>query len=160
MNMKRILSKILITVTCLELLLPIQAIKAQSATGRLVLDYHELKGLLLKHERTVTNILSRKRFKLVLSKKGPEGTLYTYKKESGVSQLVIRVRKSDELVSEISWHENLETFGTLTHDAVNDGFVPVGGNGQYYNRFHNTALFVYHDFSNDSAIPCALRVVQ
>ncbi len=158
--MKPIRIKLLILVTCLELLLPIQLMKAQSAVSRQMLDYRELKGLLLKHERTVASILSMKRFKLVSSKKRPGATLYTYKKESGVSQIVVRVRKSDGLISEIGWNEDLETFGNLTHDAIDDGFVPVGGNGQYHNRFHSMALFVYHDLSNDTIIPCALRVVQ
>ncbi len=158
--MKCILSKVLIVVTCMELLSPVQLMKAQSTLVRPMLDYHELKGLLLKHERTVTNLLSAKRFKLVSSKKRPGATLYTYKKESGVSQIVVRVRKSDGLISEIGWNEDLETFGNLTHDAIDDGFVPVGGNGQYHNRFHSMALFVYHDLSNDTIIPCALRVVQ
>lgn len=158
--MTRILSKILIVVTCLELLSPVQLMKAQSALNRPMLDYYELKGLLLKHERTVTNLLSMKRFKLVSSKKRPEATLYIFRKEGGVSRIIVRVRKSDGLVSEIAWNEDSETFGNLTHDAVDDGFVPVGGNGQYHNRFHNMALFVYYDLSDDTIIPCALRVVQ
>ena len=99
--MKSILSKILIVVTCLELLLPVQLIKAQSVMDRSMLGYYELKGLLLKHERTVTSMLSKKRFKLVSTKKRPETTLYTYKKENGVSQIIVRVRKSDGLVSEM-----------------------------------------------------------
>jgi hypothetical protein len=127
---------------------------------RSMLGYYELKGLLLKHERTATSMLSKKRFKLVSTKKRPETTLYTYKKENGVSQIIVRVRKSDGLVSEIAWNEDSETFGNLTHDAIDDGFVPVGGNGQYHNRFHNMALFIYHDLSDDTIIPCALRVVQ
>lgn len=158
--MKSILSKILIVVTCLELILPVQLIKAQSVMDRSMLGYYELKVLLLKHERTVTSMLSKKRFKLVSAKKRPETTLYTYKEENGVSQIIVRVRKSDRLVSEIAWNEDSETFGNLTHDAIDDGFVPVGGNGQYHNRFHNMALFVYHNLSDDTIIPCALRVVQ
>ena len=158
--MQRILSKILIVVTCLELLSPVQLMKAQSAVGRPMLEYYELRGLLLKHERTVTNMLSMKRFKLVSSKKRLESTLRTYEKENCISQIIVRVRKSDGLVSEIAWNEDSETFGNLTHDAVDDGFVPVGGNGQYHNRFHNMALFVYYELSDDTIIPCALRVVQ
>jgi hypothetical protein len=158
--MKLILSKILIVVTCLQLLSPIKLMKAQSTVDRPMLDYQELKGLLLKHERTVTSILSRKRFKLVSSKKRPESTLYTYKKESSISQIRIRVRKSDALVSELAWNEVSETFGNFTHDAVDDGFVPMGGNSQYHNRFLNMVLFVYYDLSDDTTIPCVLRVVQ
>lgn len=158
--MKRVLSKIVIVVTCLKLLSPVQLAKAQSIVGGSLLDYYALKGLLLKHERTVTNMLNTKRFNLILTKKRPESTLYTYKKEGSVSQVIIRVRKSDGLVSEIAWHEHLETFGNLTHNAVDDGFVPVGGNSQYYNRFHSMALFIYYDLSNDSVIPCALKVIQ
>ncbi|GAB3899202.1 hypothetical protein GCM10028825_49160 [Spirosoma agri] len=128
--------------------------------ARPMLDYYELKGLLLKQERAVRTILSRKRFELVSSRKRPNGTLYTYKKENGTTQILIQIRKSDGLVSEIGWHENSETFGNLTHDAVDDSFVPVGGNSHYYNRFHNIALFVYYELADDIMIPCVLRVVQ
>ncbi|WP_461129166.1 hypothetical protein [Spirosoma aerophilum] len=134
--------------------------KAQSAVTEQLLDYHELKGMLMKPERTVASIFSMKRFKLVSSKKKPEGTLYAYKKENGVSQVIVRVRKRDGRVTEVAWKENLETYGNLTHDAVNDGFVPVGGNSQYHNRFLHVVLFVCHELADETMIPCVLRIIQ
>jgi hypothetical protein len=159
-NMKGILSKILFVVTCFELLSSVQFMKAQSAVTTPMLDYHELKGLLGKHERTLTRIVSRKRFKLVSSKKRPEGTLYTYKQENGISPVIVRARKRDGLVHEVAWNEQAETVGNLTHEAVQDGFVPVAGNSQYHNRLLHMALFVYYELWDDTIIPCVLRTTQ
>lgn len=65
-------------------------------------EYHELKGLLLKHKPTVESMLSMKRFKLVSSKERSESTIYAYKKESGTTKILVRIRKSDGLASEIA----------------------------------------------------------
>ncbi|HLL93448.1 MAG TPA: hypothetical protein VK404_00630 [Spirosoma sp.] len=134
--------------------------KAQSTVVKQAFDFYELKGMLLKHKRTVGSILSMKRFKLVSSKERSESTIYAYKKESGTTQILIRIRKSDERVSEVAWNEDSETLGSLTHDAVYDGFVPVAGNSQYYNRFQNMALFVNYKLADDDVIPCTLRALQ
>jgi hypothetical protein len=135
-------------------------VKAQSTVVKQAFDFYELKGMLLKHKRTVGSILSMKRFKLVSSKERSESTIYAYKKESGTTQILIRIRKSDERVSEVAWNEDSETLGSLTHDAVYDGFVPVAGNSQYYNRFQNMALFVNYKLADDDVIPCTLRALQ
>ena len=153
--------KSLVLTAFLGLFLTIQLVKAQSPTVRQAFDYTELKGLLSKHGSTVSSMLSMKRFKLISSKEKPESTIHAYKKESGSTQLLIRIRKSDGLVSEVAWNENLETLGSLTHDAVHDGFVPVAGNSQYYNRFQNRALFINYQLADDDdIIPCILKSVQ
>ncbi len=100
-------------------------VNAQSAMPRQALDYFELKGMLLKHKATVESILSMKRFNLSSSKERPESTIYAYKKKSDTTQILVRIRNSDGLVSEIAWNEGASTLGNLTHDAVYDGFVPV-----------------------------------
>lgn len=155
--MRLALIKSLILTTFLGLIL--YSVKAQSTIVRQAFDYYELKGLLSKHKSTVDNILDMKRFKLASSKKTPESTIYAYKK--GMTQILIRIRKRDGLVSEVAWNEESETLGNLTHDAVDDGFVPVAGNSQYYNRFQNRALFVNYGLaSDDDVIPCILRAAQ
>ena len=145
---------------CLGLLSALYSVKAQPAVTRQVLDYYELKGLLLKHKATVESILSMKRFKLVSNKERPESTIYAYKKENDTTQILVRVRNSDGLVSEIAWNEWSSTLGYLTHDAVYDGFVPVAGNSQYYNRFQKMALLVNYKLAEDKAVPCILRLME
>ncbi len=126
-----------------------------------MLDYYELKGLLLKHKATVESMLSMKRFKLASNRERPESTIYKYKKESDSTEILIRVRKTDGLVSEIAWDEKPSTLGNLKHDAVYDGFVPVTGNSQYYNRFQKIALLVNYKLAHeDSVVPCILRAVE
>ena len=158
--MRLALTKVLILTICLGVLSTLYSVKAQSTVGKQAFDFFELKGLLLKHKRTVGSILSMKRFKLVSSKERVESTIYAYKKESGATQILIRIRKSDERVSEVAWDEDSETLGSLTHDAVYDDFVPVAGNSQYYNRFQNMALFVNYNLADDDVIPCTLRALQ
>ncbi len=137
------------------------SVKAQSTLVKQAFDYYELKGLLLKHKRTVGSILGMKRFKLASSKERPESTIYAYKKETGRTQILVRIRKSDGLVSEVAWNEGPETLGYLTHDAIYDGFVPVAGNSQYYNRFQNMALFVNYKLAdNNDVVPCILKATQ
>lgn len=143
------------------IVLPIfQIAQAQSTAIKQAINYRELKGLLLKHRPTVESILSMKRFKLVSSKVRPESIIYAYKKESGVAQILVRLRKSDGLVSEVAWHEQSETLGNLTHDAIDDGFVPVAGNSHYYSRFEHMALLVDYKLADDKVVPCILRAVQ
>jgi hypothetical protein len=134
--------------------------KAQSIPNKPVFDYHELKGLLLRHKPTVESLLRLKRFKLTSSKQTSESTIYAYKKESDSTQLLVRIRESDGLVSELAWHEGSATLGDLTHDAVYDGFVPVSGNSQYYNRFQNMVLLVNYTLAEDKTVPCILRAIQ
>lgn len=159
--MKFLLVKCLLLMACFSLLVSLHSIKAQPAVIKQILDYYELKGLLLKHKTTIESMLSMKRFKFASSKERSESTIYAYKKESYSTQLLIRVRKSDGLVSEIAWNERPSTIAYLTHDAVHDGFVPVAGNSQYYNRFQNMALFVNYKLADDNdVVPCILRVIQ
>lgn len=158
--MRLALIKPLILTICLWVLSTFYSVKAQSTVVKQAFDFYELKGLLLKHKRTVGSILSMKRFKLVSSKERAESTIYAYKKESGTTQILIRIRKSDERVSEVAWNEDSETLGSLTHDAVYNDFVPVAGNSQYYNRFQNMALFVNYKLADDDVIPCTLRALQ
>ncbi len=141
-------------------MLTISAAKAQSSVIKQAFEYQELKGLLAKHKSTVSSILGMKRFRLASSKERPESTIYAYEKEKGTTRILVRIRKSDGLVSEVAWNEHSETLGNLTHDAVYDGFVPVAGNSKYYNRFHNMALFVNYTLADDEVIPCILRVVN
>jgi len=137
------------------------SIKAQSPIAKQLFDYYELKGLLLKHKPTVESILSMKRFKFASSKERSESIIYAYKRESDSTQVLVRVRKSDGLISEIAWDEKRSTVGNLTHDAVYDGFVPVSGNSRYYNRFQNMALYVNYELANeDSIVPCILKAVK
>ena len=153
--------KHLLLTTLLILLSALCSLKAQSVGAKQILDYYELKGLLLKHKSTVESILSMERFKITSSKERPDSTVYAFKKESDSTQILIRVRKSDGLVSEIAWHERPSTLGNLTHDAVYDGFVPVAGNSRYYNRFQKMALFVNYKLANeDSVVPCILRATE
>ena len=153
--------KLLHLTVILLLLLALCSAKAQSARTKQMLDYYELKGLLLKHKATVESMLSLKRFKLVSNKERPESTIYAYKKESDSTQILVRVRKTDGLVSEIAWDEGRSTLGNLTHDAVYDGFVPVAGNSQYYNRFQKMALLVNYKLAHeDSIVPCILRTIE
>ncbi len=158
--MRLALIKPLILTICLGLLSTLFSVKAQSTVVKQAFDFYELKGLLSKHQRTVGSILSMKRFKLVSSKERAESAIYAYKKEGGTTQILIRIRKRDERVSEVAWNEDSETLGSLTHDAVYDGFVPVAGNSQYYNPFQNMALFVNYKLADDDVIPCILRAVQ
>lgn len=159
--MKFIFVKRILLTACFSLLASFCCVKAQPATTKQVLDYQELKGLLLKHKTTAESMLSMKRFKLTSNKERPESTIYAYKKESDSTQVLIRVRKRDGLVSEIAWDERPSTIGYLTHDAVYDGFVPVAGNSRYYNRFQKMALLVNYKLAHeDSIIPCVLRAVE
>jgi hypothetical protein len=158
--MRFALVRSVLLISWLGFLLTLSAAKAQSTVIKQAFDYQELKGLLAKHKSTVSSILGMKRFRLASSKERPESTIYAYKKESGTTRILVRIRKSDGLVSEVAWKENSETLGNLTHDAVYDGFVPVAGNSQYYNRFHNMALLVNYKLADDEVIPCILRVVN
>lgn len=158
---KFVLVKRIFLTACFSLLASFYGIKAQPIPTRQVLDYHELKGLLLIHKTTVESVLSMKRFKLASNKERTESTIYAYKKEGDSTQVLIRVRKRDGLVSEIAWEERPSTIGYLTHDAVYDGFVPVAGNSRYYNRFQKMALFVNYELAHeDSVVPCVLRAVE
>ncbi|MFD2571976.1 hypothetical protein ACFSUS_15135 [Spirosoma soli] len=158
--MRFILIKRLLLTACSSLLLTHYSSKAQSVESRQLLDYYELKGLLLKHKSTVESILSLKRFKSATSKEREESTIYAYKKENDNAQILVRIRKSDGLVNEIAWDEGASTLGHLTHDAVYDGFVPVTGNSRYYNRFQKMALFVNYTLAADQAVPCVLKAVE
>lgn len=161
MDMKFLMVKHLLLTTLLILLSALYSLKAQSVEAEQILDYYQLKGLLLKHKATVESILSMERFKLSSSKERPESTIYAFKKESDSTQILIRVRKRDGLVSEVAWDERPSTLGNLTHDAVYDGFVPVAGNSRYYNRFQKVALFVNYKLANeDSVVPCILRATE
>jgi hypothetical protein len=125
------------------------------------LDYHELKGLLLKHKRTAESVLGMKQFRATSNKERPESIIYAFKKKTNDMQVLIRVRKSDGLVTEIAWDEKPSTIGNLTHDAVYDGFTPVAGNSRYYNRDQRMALFVNYKLAyGDDIVPCVLRAVK
>ena len=137
----------------------LNSVKAQAVSNKQAFDYRGFKGLLLKHKPTVENILIKKRFEFVSSKERSESTIYAYKKESDTTQIFVRIRKSDGLVNEIAWNEGSSTLADLTHDAVYDGFVPVSGNSQYYNRFQNMALFVNYKLARDKFISCILRII-
>lgn len=158
--MRLALVKCVVSICWLGFMLTISAAKAQSSVIKQAFEYQELKGLLAKHKSTVSSILGMKRFRLASSKERPESTIYAYEKEKGTTRILVRIRKSDGLVSEVAWNEHSETLGNLTHDAVYDGFVPVAGNSKYYNRFHNMALFVNYTLADDEVIPCILRVVN
>jgi hypothetical protein len=158
--MKNTRIRILLLTVCLGFISTLRPLRAQEILNKQAFDYHELKGLLLKHKSTVESLLSMKRFKFASSKERPESTIYTYKKGSDTIQILIRIRKSDGLVSEVAWNESSSTLAYLTHDAVDDGFVPVSGNSQYYNRFQNMALLVNYKLAEDKTIPCILRAIQ
>lgn len=159
--MNFVLVKRLLLTACISLVASLYSIKAQSAITKQLFDYYELKGLLLKHKPTVESMLSMKRFKLASNKERPESIIYAYKRENDSTQVLVRVRKSDGLISEIAWDEKPSTIGNLTHDAVYDGFVPVAGNSRYYNRFQKMALLVNYKLANeDSIVPCILRAVE
>ena len=158
---KSVVVKCICLTACFSLLASFYCLKAQPAITKQVFDYQELKGFLLKHKTTVESMLSMKRFKLASNRERPESTIYAYKKESDSTQLLVRVRKSDGLVSEVAWNERPATIGYLTHDAVYDGFVPVTGNSRYYNRFQKIALLVNYELAHeDSVVPCILRAVE
>ena len=152
--------RLLLSTTFLILLSALYFSNAQSVGTRQILNYYELKGLLLKHKATVESMLSMKRFKVASNKEGPESTIYAYRKENDSTQILIRVRKTDGLVSEIAWDEGRSTLGNLTHDAVYDGFVPVAGNSRYYNRIQKMALWVNYILAEDKAVPCILRSIE
>lgn len=159
--MNFILVKRLLLTACLTLVTSLYSIKAQSTITKQLFDYYELKGFLLKHKQTVESMLSMKRFKLSSNKERPESIIYAYIRENDSTQVLVRVRKSDGLVSEIAWDEKPSTIGNLTHDAVYDGFVPVAGNSRYYNRFQKMALWVNYKLADeDSVVPCILRAVE
>lgn len=141
-------------------LLSFYSAEAQSTVTRQVFDFYELKGFLLKHRATVERMLSMKRYKSAGSKERPESTIYIFKKEGDTTQLLFRVRKKDDLVSEVAWDETIAVLGNLTHDAVNDGFVPVNGNSQYYNRFQKMGLLVNYALAEEKTIPCVIRAVE
>lgn len=153
--------KLLLSTTFFILLFALCSAKAQSVRTRQILDYYELKGLLYKHKATVESMLGMKRFTLASTKERPESTIYAYKKENDSTQILVRVRKADGLVSEIAWDEKPSTLGNLTHDAVYDGFVPMAGNSQYYNRFQKMALLVNYKLAHeDSVVPCIIRAIE
>jgi len=114
----------------------------------------------LKHKATVESVLSLKRFTFISSKERSESTIYAYKKGNDTTQILVRIRKRDGLATEVAWHEGSSTLGSLTHDAVYDGFVPVAGNSQYFNRFQNMALLVNYKLAEDKTVPCILRSVD
>jgi len=78
--MKNTLVRQLLLTICLCLLPTLYSVKAQLAATKQLLDYYELKELLLKHKETAESILSMKRFKLASNKERPESTIYAYKK--------------------------------------------------------------------------------
>lgn len=158
--MKRTQFSRLLLLLFLGFLCAYTAVNAQSAIPRQALDYFELKGMLLKHKATVESILSMKRFNLSSSKERPESMIYAYKKESDTTQILVRIRNSDGLVSEIAWNEGASTLGNLKHDAVYDGFVPVAGNSRYYNRFQKMSLFVNYTLAQDKVVPCMIRAIE
>lgn len=123
-------------------------------------DYYELKSLLSKHKNTVASIVGLKRFSLASQKERPESTIYVYKKDNDTTQLWVRFRKSDGLANEVAWHEASATLGSLKHDAVHDGFVPVNGNSQYHHRFQNLSLLVGYMLAEDKTVPCVMRAVD
>ena len=159
-TMKWIIMKRLLLTIYLGLLLFVYSVQAQPAVAQQSFDYYELKGLLLKHKATMESMLAMKRFTLASKKEKPESTIYGYKKEGDAAQILIRVRKSDGLVREIGWSEVSSTLGNLTHDAVYDGFVPVAGNSQYYNRFQKMALLVNYKLAEEETVPCVLRLTE
>ena len=109
---------------------------AQSTVPKPVFDYYELKGFLLKHKASVESMLVMKRFRLVSSKARAESTIFAYKRESDKIEILVRVRKKDDLVSEVACDETLAALGNLTHDAVYDGFVlRCDRNSKYCVRF-------------------------
>ncbi|UFH55810.1 hypothetical protein [Spirosoma sp. KNUC1025] len=124
------------------------------------MSYYELKSLVLKHKPTVESILALKRFTLVSSKERPESMIYSFKKDSDSTKILVRIRKKDGLVSEVAWNESSATLAYLTHDAVYDGFVPVTGNSRYHNRFQNMALFVGYPLAEDKSVPCIIRSID
>lgn len=150
----------LLPLICLSSLLALHSVNAQLAVTQPVLDYYELKDMLLKQKTTVESMLGLKRFKLVSTKERSESIIYGYNKADNTTQVLVRVRKGDGRVSEIAWHETWSTLGSITHDAVYDGFVPVSGNSQYYNRFQKLALFVNYKLAENEVIPCMLRAVE
>lgn len=158
--MKNTLSGKLLLTICLSFFSTVYSVKAQTVQKKQAFDYIELKGLLLKHKPTMESIFSMKRFKFVSSKERVGSTIYAYKREADTTQILVRIRKSDGLISEIAWNEDSSTLAYLTHDAVYDGFVPVLGNSQYYNRFQNMALLVNYKLAEDKAVPCVLRTIQ
>ncbi|WP_338874921.1 hypothetical protein WBJ53_04810 [Spirosoma sp. SC4-14] len=159
--MKSLTTKYLLLTTSLILLSAFCPSKAQTVEAKQILNYHELKGLLSKHKATVVSILGMERFKITSSKERPESTIYAFGRGNDSTQILIRVRKSDERVSEIAWDERPSTLGNLTHEAINDGFVPVGGNSRYYNRFQKMALFINYKLAKDNGIlPCILRTIE
>ncbi|GAB4027425.1 hypothetical protein [Spirosoma koreense] len=158
--MKNTLIRTLLLMIFLGFISTPYSLKAQAIPNKQAFDYHELKGLLLKHKPTIESILSMKRFKFASSKERPESTIYAYRKESDTTQILVRIRKSDGLVSEIAWNEGSSTLAYLTHDAIDDGFVPVAGNSQYYNRFQNIVLLVNYKLAEDKVVPCILRAIQ
>ena len=125
---------LLIALATLLCFLIFYSANAQSTVPKPVFDYYELKGFLLKHKASVESMLAMKRFRLVSSKARAESTIFAYKRESDKTEILVRVRKKDDLVSEVAWNETLAALGNLTHDAVYDGFVP-SINSKYYNRF-------------------------
>ncbi len=132
---------------------------AQTTLPQPVFDYYELKGFLLKHKVSVESMLSMKRFRLVSSKARAESTIYAYERTSDRGKILVRVREKDNLVSEVAWNETLAMLGNLTHDAVYDGFVPVNGNSQYYNRFQKVGLLINYTLA-DETVPCVIRAVE
>lgn len=150
----------LLPAICLCFLLTIGSAKAQSTAPGQTLDYDDLKGLLLKHKSTAESMLRMKQFRFSTSKERPESIIYAYKKEGDSTQILVRIRKRDGLVSEIAWDQSRFTLGNLTHDAVYDGFVPVAGNSRYYNRFRRMTLLVNYNLAQDDVVPCQFRAVQ
>lgn len=159
--MKSLTIKYLLLTTSLILLSAFCPLEAQTVEAERILDYHELKGLLSKHKATVESILGMERFKITSSKERPESTIYAFRRDNDSTQILVRVRKNDERVSEIAWDERPSTLGNLTHDAIHDGFVPVGGSSRYYNRFQKMALFINYKLAKEGGIlPCILRTIE
>ena len=105
-------------------------------------------------------MLSLKQFRLVSGKSRAESIIYAYKRASDKAEILVRVRKKDDLVSEVAWTEISTQLGNLTHDAVYDGFVPVNGNSRYYNRFQKMGLLVNYALAEEETIPCVIRAVE
>ena len=157
--MKLILIKRLSLIACLGVFSLFSA-NAQSPENSQIIDYFELKGLLLKHKTTVERILSLQRFTLTSSRKRPESTIHIFQKQNDTTQILVRIREKDGLVNEVAWHESSSTLGNLTHDAVYDGFVPVNGNSKYQNRFENMLLLVGYAYAESKTVPCVIRSTQ
>ena len=107
-----------LTAVILVSLLSLYSANGQSPVPGPAFDYYELKGFLLKRKSSVESMLSLKQFRLVSGKSRAESIIYAYKRASDKAEILVRVRKKDDLVSEVAWTEISTHLGNLTHDAV------------------------------------------